>query len=116
MREIKIRQSWKNNDTGIISYSYWTLDQLKNGINGIDNHTLLADDLYTGIKDRNGTEIYEGDICRIWAKDYYLTDNRHATKSVKLVEWNNKTAGFNIRQGIGLEVIGNMYENKDLLK
>ena len=81
---------------------------------------------YTGLKDKNGKEIYEGDILNskndgkdgndIW--DY----NTHLNL---FVEWNDKYAGFDGLPDIDtesvyglqyIEVIGNIYENPEVLK
>lgn len=75
---------------------------------------------YTGLKDKNGKEIYEGDICN--CREYECFGK---------VEWNNEEAGFYfcaVMEGGGfeeehlydyvdeLEVIGNIYENPELLE
>lgn len=69
----------------------------------------------TGLKDKNGKLIYEGDIC--------ITDDGETA----IIEWNNYNAIFGviIEGGLytfdnffesDLEIIGNIYENPELLE
>lgn len=84
-----------------------------------DNNIILMQ--YTGLKDKNGKEIYEGDIV------YYETaaedDAAQGYGPQALVEWLDKKASF-VAMDSGdnllgihqhLEVIGNTYENPELL-
>ena len=67
---------------------------------------------FTGLLDKNGREIYEGDVVKCRA---VLDDNKIFNKAV---EWSN--GGFIANGALGVnhnlvEVIGNIHENPELL-
>ena len=89
---------------------------------------------YTGLKDKNGTEIYEGDILELQARDFNTTN-----RWIGVVEFGNPNGEYNwgwqIRPlqevqlntdillwvetempNVSCEVIGNVYQNKELME
>lgn len=125
-REIKFRQ-WREETR---EFEYWGLLDTDSSFpdtftnrptwDGIPLDT--PDEQYTGLKDKNGTEIYEGDILG-------LVHKKHGMLNSKVVVWDEVNACFDWEDANGdswpdgftgfydeYSVIGNIYENKELLK
>lgn len=83
---------------------------------------------YTGLKDKHEKDIYEGDIVT-WDKcpEYKYSYNKSIPKFN--IIWQDKKCGFgmksiskdryrdyNMQSGKNLEVIGNIYENSELVE
>ena len=93
-------------------------------------HIFLTNDIklmqYTGLKDKNGNEIYEGDICR-WTdseafegeiiSDIFVV--RYSDEYLKWIGENNNSYDddlYYFRDDGELELIGNIYETPELLE
>ena len=119
MREIKFR-AWQE-DAVEKDLRFWTWkEMLDHDLNAMVNSPKYKIMQYTGLKDNNGTEIYEGDI---------LTD--HGDGGPLYVEYSNEHAAFVFVDKFDpfgttsyttlqisyeqFEIIGNIYEHPHLL-
>lgn len=83
-----------------------------NGVSGIDvDYRTIGQ--YTGFTDKNGAKIFEGDICHFYGGEYYsgFWELNHVCKVEICVECLHylENAEF-------IEVIGNVYDNPELLE
>ena len=127
MREIKFR-AWDVNGVEMVSWE--RLLRIRYGKEGGNlfndpDHKLMQ---YTGLKDKNDKKIYEGDVCDFKRSDELCGEVDLPVGMSGEIKWDDSTdACFYIETNIdripyvklyyaeNLEVIGNIYENKELL-
>ena len=118
MREIKFRYTCKR-ENGHTFFRIFTLEQIESGevrqwweLNFIGKDGELHKDQYIGLLDKNGKEIYEGDLLNGLHHNYPVTYfSAEARFEATLKECYIPTCDW-----YRYEVIGNIYENEDLLK
>lgn len=119
MREIKFR-AWrlnKDRHTGISVEPF-----MEYNINDISRDLILMQ--YTGLKDKNGKEIYEGDILKVMVTNNIIPDQEQKGMIFSVVYQDhgfifNPKMPFNHSYSSSWtlhEVIGNIHENPQLIK
>lgn len=130
MREIKFR-TWDKDSIK------WSKTPLEYKIKDINYYTDYEWNQYTGLKDKNGKEIYEGDIIKVLRKHWNNCRKEYLEKITEeigeVVFYKNLQVSLKTKEKEGtlyqpflwifedeedhqIEIIGNVYENKDLLK
>ena len=118
------RTNYKNGDWvfGLITRSYddrckeLPAEMTVNGVSGIEVDYQTVGQ-YTGLCDKNGVRIFEGDIVRYGDTIHHVVfEQRNTTAYFGLVYSEIETMPFGHYQDLKqIEVIGNIYDNPELL-
>jgi len=119
MREIKFR-AW-NKTLEVMHLNIHKYDSLPEKLARPDEYHIMQ---YTGLKDKNVVEIYEGDIIKHFYEEFFSDG-----KAVGYIDWDQNDACFKVEYNTGsraipdididfeeFEVIGNIYQDSHLLE
>lgn len=118
MEEIKFRVYDKEEKC----FHYFTLTNILQYKKEFEKHIINGDkfDLFVGLKDKNGKEIYEGDIVnfehynKIFKDKIYYIIYENCNFVIKSKEGDNFWIGS--KSILNIEIIGNIHENPELIK
>jgi len=125
MREIKFRIWYKRVKTMSLNLDIWNLPDI-DGLDEDEEPILMQ---FTGLKDKNGKEIFEGDIIKDTlgilnvvkfdnGEFYFIINEENSLKLAKLLDKGKKLREYEPEEWKwhDCEVIGNKFENPELLK
>ena len=115
----------KRIDTGEWVYGYLADENYINDINTVDLSSIEVDPdtvgQYTGLTDRNGKDVYEGDIALLDYADFNVGKDG---QTYAVVRWIDDRAAFMWDAGLNyyadmrndVEICGNIHDNPELLE
>jgi len=120
-REIKFRAwVWDKNNKDLVPKMIYQIGEMANGLpilKDFEQYSGLELMQYTGLKDKNGKEIYEGDIISDGVSKSLIAKNLfHNNFGIVDLPLQEQCREFDVEYLKKCGVIGNIYENPNLLK
>ena len=121
MREIKFKYVITHESGDVVIHDKYDVYMMLDGVLYDSNHDKVNGFpiQYTGLLDRNGKEIYEGDIIEYYEPNYDSSGGLiDYNADYLVVKWNDVSNGFDLILDLYIQprVIGNIYENPNLVK
>ena len=125
MREIKFRVWWIHPESDSSGFDYFKAGEALEQGDSLQEYMEMEQ--FTGLRDKNGKEIYEGDIVSIEHILVYERTVSHPKRNA-IMTWDEGETGFRLSSDsvkntnpdiypvCCLEVIGNIHENPELLE
>jgi len=125
-RDLKFRFVLRNKSLDRIEFKWYTLNQLEQNslkeLFNVEDYEIISRDQFTGLKDCNGVDIYEGDYDQdhqvvVWCErrlGWSLFTYDFPTKEFIHCNCYNCEGNYELNECFDIDIIGNIHQNPEL--